>query len=517
MKSINPLRTPGWRWRGPLTAAAVAVLASAATAAPAHATTPQATHVVQLRPGVSPAEGARLVRDAGGRVTERLTIINALGAQLPANAAAALSHERQVKAVSANAAVISQATSIDASQLVTAYPASAKAPQAWNAATGKGVGVAVVDTGIAGDLPDFKGTDGRSRVIASAVVNPAATTANDTYGHGTHVAGILAGDGTQRDTADPLRGRYIGVAPEANLISVKVADDAGRATELDAIRGLQFVVDHRAAYNVRVVNLSLSSTTAESYRKSALDAAVESAYFHGIVVVAAVGNRGAAADAVNYAPGNDPFAISVAGVDDQGTMSGADDVYAAWSSRGTTQDGFRKPDIGAPGAQIVSTLAPGSAFAGLCPTCVVSGKYFRAGGTSMAAPIVAGAAALVIQKHPDWTPDEVKSTLIATGRKLPNLDAPEVNAVSAVAASTATSGANAGVAPNPLVNATTGDIDYSMSSWSMSSWSTASGGLSAGFAMSSWSCAACASATGGSVSPSMSSWSMSSWSTSWAY
>jgi serine protease AprX len=135
----------------------------------------------------------------------------------------------------------------------------------------------------------------------------------------------------------------------------------------------------------------------------------------------------------------------------------------------------------------------------------------------MAAPIVAGAAALVIQRHPDWTPDQVKSTLIASGRRLPNLDAPEVNAAAAVSMNTPASGANAGIAPNKLVDPSTGDIDYSMSSWSMSSWSTASSALSAGFAMSSWSCASCFVSSGSSVDPSMSSWSMSSWSTSWSY
>jgi serine protease AprX len=497
-------------------AAAAAGLAALLAAAPAHAAPAAATYIVQLRAGVSPAEGAQLVRAAGGEVTGELALIHGLAASLPADAAAELAHDAGVAAVSANAPVRTQSSTIDTSQLGTAYPDSAHAPQAWNTATGKGVGVAVIDTGLAGDLPDFKGADGRSRVIASAVVNPKATTAADTYGHGTHVAGILAGDGTRRAASDPLRGRYIGVAPEANLISVKVADDTGSATELDVIRGLQFVVDHKDDLGIRVVNLSLSSTSAESYRTDPLDAAVESAYFRGLVVVAAAGNRGTAADAVSYAPGNDPFAITVGAVDDQGTMAGSDDVYTTWSSRGVTQDGVVKPDIAAPGAHIVSTLAPGSAFASLCPTCVVSGQYFRAGGTSMAAPIISGAAAGLLQLHPGWTPDQVKAALVSSGRRLPNVNVPEVNAAAAVQVSTPTVSATS-YSANKLVDPKTGAIDYSLSSWSMSSWSTATGGLVAPFAMSSWSLSSWSAGADGTVDPSLSSWSLSSWSTRWDY
>ena len=490
----------------------LAALLAAMTAAPVHAATPVATHIVQLEPGVAPADGARLVRSAGGRVTGALPIINGLAVRLPASAVAAVGHDARVKALTANSRVAPQATQADPSSLATAYPASVQATKVWDSATGRGVGVAVIDTGIAGGLADFKGEDGRSRVIASAVVNPAATTAKDTYGHGTHVAGILAGDGSRR--GDSLRGQYVGIAPEANLISIKAADDAGRATVLDIIYGLQFAVDHRVTYNIRVVNLSLQSTTAGSYKTDPLDAAVESAYFHGIVVVAAAGNRGSAADATSYAPGNDPFAITVGAVDDQGTKGTGDDLISTWSSAGRTQDGIVKPDVAAPGAHIVSTLAPDSAYSAMCPACIVSGQYLRAGGTSMAAPIVAGTAALILQRHPDWTPDQVKSTILATTRKLNSADVREVNAAAAAFATEPASGANAGIVPNRLVNAATGDIDYSLSSWSLSSWSQASDPLTAGWALSSWSCT-CSAGPSGSVDPSLSSWSLSSWSTRW--
>src|SRR5213078_2063292 len=133
---------------------------------------------------------------------------------------------------------------------------------------------------------------------------------------------------------DPLRGVYIGVAPDANLISIKASDDTGQSSVLDVIYALQFAVDHKADYNIRVVNLSLDSTTAQSYKVDPLDAAAEAAWFKGIVVVAAAGNRGTDADAVNYAPANDPYVISVGAVDDQGTKNTLDDSLANWSSRG---------------------------------------------------------------------------------------------------------------------------------------------------------------------------------------
>ena len=317
---------PGWRPRIGVLAVLATAFASALGAGPARAASDH-TYIVQLPTGVTPAAGEHAVREAGGEITGSLPIINGMAARLDAAEAAALARDPRVETVSRNAGVKPQDYTLSA--LDTAYPASVKAQQAWetNAGqfTGRGVGIAVIDTGIAGHLPDFKGADGRSRVIASAVTNPGAKTATDTYGHGTHVAGILAGDGTQRGAADALRGRYVGVAPEASLISVKVSDENGVATVLDVIYGLQFVVDHKSDLNIRIVNLSLESTVQQSYKTDPLDAAVESAWFSGIVVVAAAGNHVATEAAANYAPGNDPFAITVGGLDDNGTKGPDDD------------------------------------------------------------------------------------------------------------------------------------------------------------------------------------------------
>ena len=376
-----------------------------------------------------------------------------------------------------------------------------------NAPDGQGIDVALVDSGVVpvGSLaqpgrvvygPDFS-KERNDRDLRNL----------DTFGHGTHLAGLIAG-------RDPSTG-FAGVAPGARLVSVKIAGADGETNLRRVLEALDWIRRNHDApgYNIRVVNLSLSSKTAESYKTDPLDAAVESAYFHGIVVVAAAGNRGSDPDAVSYAPGNDPFAITVGAVDDQGTKAASDDTYADWSSTGRTQDGFAKPDISAPGSRIVSTLAPGSVYSTLCPTCVVSGRYLRAGGTSMAAPMVAGAAALILERHPDWTPDEVKSTLLGIARKLPNAGVREVNAAPGVWMTSPLSGANAGIAPNRLVSPSTGAIDYSLSSWSLSSWSSAPDPLKAGWALSSWSCTCGGSGDG--VDPSLSSWSLSSWSTRW--
>jgi serine protease AprX len=489
-------------------------LALAAAAALACAAPARADVIVQVEPGTP---GRALLAGVGATHVRAIPLIGAFAADLPPGAAAALAREPGVRAVSPDARVRSEGSPVDTSRLSTAYDMSVGTDHLWNNnLTGAGVGVAVVDTGIAGGLPDFRvsASDPTSRVIASAVTNPDATTAGDAYGHGTHVAGIIAGDGNSRGSGDPLRGRYVGIAPDANLISIKADDDDGATTVLDVINGIQFAVDHKADYNIRVLNLSLESATPESYKTDPLDAAVEAAWLHGIVVVAAAGNRGTDGDAVTYAPGNDPFVISVGAVDDKGTKSQSDDAPASWGSAGTTQDGLAKPDVVAPGAHIVSALAPGSAFAGLCPSCVRDGEYIQAGGTSMSAPVVSGIAALLLQKHPDWTPNQVKGALVKTARPLSGgrVQYKEIVADKALGANTT---ANAGLVPNAIVDPATGAIDYTRATWSRATWSSAADLLRATWSRATWSCA-CGGTTGGTVDPTRATWSRATWSTSWS-
>lgn len=544
------------RWLIGLAATLAVTLLVLQTAPVVDAAERRVSVIVQMDAGASTTAGTDWVRRHGGKVTGRLSIINGFAAEIPARARKRLAALSGVRAVTRNGRMEPKA--VDVSKLENAYPYSVDAIEAWNNAdadvTGDGIGVAIVDTGIAGDMADFGGSrspapvnakkrikkvkrhgrwrdrddddDDREspvavapvhdpRVVATVVTNPHARTPYDTFGHGTHVAGIVAGDGTERAAGDPLKGRYVGIAPDADLISVKVSDDRGEATVLDVIYGLQFVVDHKDTYNIRVVNLSLESTVAGSYKTDPLDAAVEAAWFQGIVVVAAAGNRGNARDAVTYAPGNDPFAITVGAVDDRDSMRDGDDRRPSWSSRGITQDGFAKPEIHAPGARIVSTLAPGSIFSGLCKSCIVDREYIRAGGTSMSAPMVAGAAALLLEKHPHLTPDEVKGVLMASARTIGTYPAVDVYAAIRSVSAGRVPVANEGIEPNELIDPATGNIDYSRSSWSRSSWSEAAGLLRSSWSRSSWSCD-CSLTPSGEISPSRSSWSRSSWSADWS-
>jgi serine protease AprX len=484
------VRFAGWRWIAATLGASLIALASltvptedlatpassgqtAGTAAAAPnpalaqlaAERPSATieAIVQLGSGTTASEGRALVRAAGGDVIRELPIIGGFGVRMRAGDAARLARDPAVHAVTLNSAVRPTAVeSLTSNNLATSYNQSVRTDRVWRTSTGKGVGIAVVDTGIAGDLPDFRRsvTDPASRVVATAVTNPDATNGGDGFGHGTHVAGLIAGNGNGRDVTDPLRGRYVGAAPEANLISVKVSDDDGGITLLDVIYGLQFVLDHKDDYNIRVVNLSLNATESESYRTDPLDAAVEELWFSGIVVVAAAGNRGTDPDAVSYAPANDPYVISVGAVDDRGTNDTDDDLLADWSSRGTTQDGFSKPEVLSPGAHIVSTLAPGSDFTSLCPSCVRDGQYFQAGGTSMAAPIVAGIVADLLAEHPSWTPDQVKGALLNNLRDVPGTGA-EADAQHANSAKSSELVSNDGLEPSSLIEVYDGTGDPS--------------------------------------------------------
>ena len=478
--------------------------------------------IVQFNAPVAPAKAESDAAGVHGRVIGNLPIIHGLALSLTASQARSLASNPDVHAVSLNTTVNTESLpfhmvpgqTLSAAQLQTTYDQTLGVLPLWKfGVTGTGVGVAVVDTGVDGALPDFatKG-HGNSRVVASAVANADATTATDSYGHGTDVAGIIAGNGDNRGPGDPLYGRYIGVAPNANLISVKVSDETGKASVLDVIYGLQFAVEHQSQFNIRVINLSLDSTTPQSYKTDPLDAAVEAAWMQGIVVVASAGNLGNASNAVQFSPANDPYVITVGGVDENGSANPSGDSIATWSSRGTTQDGIQKPDVYAPGAHIVSVLAPNSVFASSCTTCIAgNGQYIQTSGTSMAAPAISGLVADLLQIHPNWTPDQIKGDLTSSA-VTENTSFQEPNAVKAALLWNPPT-ADQGLTPSSLINAATGAINYSRSSWSLSSWSRAKGPLRAGFALSSWNCADCKADSSASAAPSMSSWSMSSWST----
>jgi serine protease AprX len=432
------------------------------------ATVPLADVIVRFAPQLDAADRRATVKAAGGTVTHDLHLIDGLGARMPSLSVERLRSALGVVSVTRAAPLETRSRSRDREDSgATVYDAAIGVPERGRRLTGRGVGVAVVDTGIAGDMPDFaqSRSNRRSRVRATAVINPDATDARDPLGHGTHVAGIIAGDGDNRSARDPLRGDYAGVAPDARLIVVKIADDEGHATTLDAIYGIQFAVDHADTLGIDVINLSLASTVAESPRTDPLAAAAEAAWLQGLVVVTAAGNLGTAPDAVAYAPGNDPYVLTVGATDDRGTETTDDDVLAPWSSRGLTQTGEVKPDVLAPGHDIVSTLAPGSEFAELCPACVVDGEYFRAGGTSMSAAVASGAVALLLDAHPKWTPDQVKAALVSTAAENGTLRVDR-----ALEADPDAAAVRQTHPVNQFIDATTGAIDYSAASWRAASW-----------------------------------------------
>lgn len=349
--------------------------------------------VVTLTPG----SAGRIADLPGAEVKREFTFINSHHLSVPVQALPALQRNPNVLWVSPDSDL--KFTAVGADQLKTIYNQIANAPAAWSAGhTGSGVTVAVLDSGIA-KTPDIAGNYLR--------INIHGTDSYDHFGHGTHVAGVINGAGN--------RG-YQGVAPGARVVSLKVSDDRGAGTASDLIKGLEWVYLYGKSHGVRVVNLSVQSGHPESYKTSPVAAAVEKLWFSGFVVVAASGNQGADPSAAWYPPGNDPIIITVGAVDDNGTISTDDDTLAAFSSRGLSQDGFYRPDIVAPGRRIVSVLAPDSAWVTSFPDRIVDDGYIRMSGTSFAAPMVAGAAAILLEQNPGLTPDQIKWALTTSAR-----------------------------------------------------------------------------------------------------
>jgi serine protease AprX len=293
------------------------------------------------------------------------------------------------------------------------------APRAWSqlGLTGRGVGVAVVDSGVYAH-PDLAG-----RIVAAIDFTSVAPTVsniplNDLGGHGTHVAGLIAGDGTRSG------GLYTGVAPNANIIDVRVIDANGGSNVSLILRGLQWILANRATYNIKVVNMSLGATPAGSYKSDLMATAAEVLNFAGIAVVVSAGNTGPFAGTITT-PAVDPYVITVGALDDNGTPLQVDDLMATFSSRGRTAfDNLSKPDLVAPGRRMVSLRAPGSSLDALYPDRQVtvlgalSPDYYRLSGTSMAAPVVAGAIALMFERSPTLPIAQVKKRLKSSATPL---------------------------------------------------------------------------------------------------
>ena len=286
------------------------------------------------------------------------------------------------------------------------YPRVVRADKVWaNGISGNGVTVAVLDSGVAADL-DLVGCT--SRILAS--VNFAdKPTSDDPGGHGTHIAGLIAGDGTRSG------GEFSGIAPQANIVDVRVLGTSGSGRVSSVVRGIEWVLAHRSLYNIRVINLSFGAPAPLSYRADPFSSAVEIAWRRGLVVVAAAGNGGPGRDTV-VTPGIDPYVITVGATDDRGTLDRDDDVFAWFSAWGANGSSAQRPDLVAPGRRLVSIRVPGSTLDTLYPDHVVQAAngatYFCLTGTSMATGVVSGAAALLLDRQPNLSPDQVKALLV---------------------------------------------------------------------------------------------------------
>jgi serine protease AprX len=342
--------------------------------------------------------------------------------------------------------------------------------------------VAVIDSGINpnGDLYTNMGVN---RQVADIRFNSDYNQSpSDGYGHGTHVAGILGGDGSESS------GKYIGVAPMVNIINVKVSNDDGSALIKDIVQGLQWVLENKDTYNIRVVNLSLNSAVAESYNTSPLDAAVEILWFNGVVVVASAGNKGSGAI---YPPANDPFVITVGAVDDKGTATLKDDNLASFSAYGNIENGSVKPDLVSPGKNITARLVnQNMGLAAAHPSNKVGTQYFRMSGTSMAAPMVSGAVALLLQDEPGLNPDQVKYRLMATANKTwAGYNATTAGAgyldIYAAVNGTSTETANTGIFASQMLSTGSEPITWGSAGWNSAGWNSA-GWNSAGWNSAGW-------------------------------
>jgi serine protease AprX len=289
---------------------------------------------------------------------------------------------------------------------------------------GQGVTVALVDTGVSslGDIasritPVHTGLLG---LVSAPCVNFTAEDCTDTYGHGTFIAGLIAGSGAASG------GQYAGVAPAANVLSVKVAGKDGSSDVSNVIAAIQWVVSYKDQYGIKILNLSLGTNSTQSYRIDPFDYAVEKAWQAGITVVVAASNLGPSPRTITK-PGDDPFVITVGATDDRGTVGLGDDTLPNFSAHGpTAADGLAKPDVVAPGSHVVSLAAPGSALTTTFPSSMAP-PYRRGSGTSMATGVVSGVVADMLSAS-NLTPDRIKYALTSTARPAASTDRMAVGA-----------------------------------------------------------------------------------------
>ncbi|GAC1336974.1 MAG: hypothetical protein NVSMB29_00600 [Candidatus Dormibacteria bacterium] len=409
-------------------AAAVAIPLQASAASPAlsaiHAATGKATAViVRAAPAREPAAEAAVLA-AGGRVGVRIGLINGFAATVPQAALSELRADSDILGVTPNATGHLLGTSYDPStDLGSMLSTTAKygAQAYWSSGfTGSRVDVALIDSGVA----HVDGLTAPGKLLNGPDLSSESnggSHALDTFGHGTHMAGIIAG----RDNAAAGnhyvgdRAHFLGMAPDARLVSVKVANATGDTNLDKMLAAIDWVVQHRhdQGMNIRVLNLSFGVDTDLPYTEDPLALAVEAAWHHGVFVSAAAGNDGIRRHHGLADPAYDPTIMAV-GASQSVDALPADDLVPAFSSR-ASETRNRRPDLVAPGTHIQSLRAPGSFIdRTFGATGLINDRFFRGSGTSQAAAAASGAAALIFSQHPDATPDQVKDLLTGTATHL---------------------------------------------------------------------------------------------------
>ena len=343
----------------------------------------------------------------GGKRVQPLGIVAGASGRISLDRLARLSRDSEVRYISLDSRLVPNGTPFTGDMIDFARAVNASA--LWEQGiSGAGVTVAVLDSGVQ-SLPS--GIDPK-RIVAAVDLVTGRDPSTDKGGHGTNVAGIIAG-------FDPSTS-WSGIAPKSQIASVKVINDQGSALKSQVIRGIQWSVQNRRAYGIRIINLSLGAPAATSYKQDPLATAVEIAWHAGIVVVTAAGNAGPGPGTI-VGPGYDPFVITAGAIDMNATLPRADDMVAQFSSRGPTIDSLTKPDVVAPGRKIVSSRVPNSFLEQMFPDRK-AGTFIRLSGTSQAAAAVSGVVALMLSANPRLTPDQVKHQLKASASTLNGSD-----------------------------------------------------------------------------------------------
>ncbi len=386
--------------------------------------------IVQLSENSTPAFD-QFANSNGASTKKNFRRVQERVMEVPIRVAERLAKQKHVKYVSLDRPIQASLDQVTPAEAVGATVA-------WQSGyDGSGIGIAVLDSGVA-NHPDLQDpATGQSRVVYSENFASDGGNGTDLYGHGTHVAGIIAGNGAT-SAAGGFEGNFAGIAPKANIINLRVLDANGGGTDSSVIAAIDRAIELKDKYNIRVMNLSVARGVYESYKDDPLDQAVEAAYRAGITVVVAAGNYGRAAGTNGYgtvtAPGNDPYVITVGATNMENTPSMLDDVMTSYSSKGPSQiDHIVKPDIVAPGNRIISLNAPMSTLSEEYPAqevfpdnspcqanpawCAGTAPYMILSGTSMATPVVSGTVALLLQQDPTLTPDQVKARLMKTAWK----------------------------------------------------------------------------------------------------